>query len=75
MPIYDANFTVGSSGIQDVPVSGGGAAGLWASQPAGHWSVSGTTLVGVPAGSSPGFLIRSPSGRLSFSGRILCRIA
>jgi hypothetical protein len=58
MPIYDATFTTGGPGIDDVLQSPTGNAGLWSSQPAGHWSVSGTTLVGTPAGSAPSFLIR-----------------
>jgi hypothetical protein len=58
MPIYDATFTTGGAGINDVPISGMGNSGLWASQPTGHWSVSGSTLTGLPAGFAPGFLTR-----------------
>jgi hypothetical protein len=55
---YDATFATGGSGIDDVLQLPTGNAGLWASQPAGRWSVSGSTLVGLPAGAAPGFLTR-----------------
>jgi hypothetical protein len=52
---YDATFSPGA-GINDV--TSAGTAGLWSSNPSGHWSVSGSTLVGTPAGSAPSFLAR-----------------
>jgi hypothetical protein len=55
---YDATFTTGGSGINDVLQLPTVNAGLEASQPAGHWTVSGNTLVSRTAGAAPGFLTR-----------------